>query len=161
MKCDRCGFDNGSGTESGKCMGCGIPIGPGKDDEKKYPFPTVWPDEEPLAVQGFWNVDELPDGYLGLRAIQQHQETWEDGVGANPWSGYRVEAFEATFRIGSPAHKTFGDADADTLADECPTCGCHTARIEKSTDGGGGWSTYISCVSCDHEFYGESGHAYL
>lgn len=153
IRCDRCGFDNGDDLgDSGRCAGCGIPLGPADDHERPAPGFRVPDRDRPFVVPDH-AVEQYPE-LEGVKTILRLDYEWGDGVGAAPY-GYHT-----TRRIQVVDLDAWDGADwfreDVVISDECPECGASLAVYSFSQDRAGiVGSRSLSCAACEHEHYRE------
>lgn len=142
MKCDACGFDMGNSLgESGKCGGCGTPLGPPDDHEVSCPGYTIHPDRhEPYIIDS--EDRKWYSNMGGVVVIRKKIIKWGRGIGAETY-GYYVKDAEEVVSLPewSDDH------------DECPECGNRRAVREYGFDGCVAGYSRLNCESCDYEFY--------
>lgn len=141
--CDRCGFDNGEQLgDSGRCAGCGIPLGPADDHDPPAPGFRVREDD-PAHVVTDADRERYPDALAGVVAVRRLAYEWGDGVGAAPY-GYFTRSRVQVVELG-----TFEGGRID-LPDECPECGHDRAVWGFHQDRAGiAWSESAECLTCE------------
>ena len=143
MKCDVCSFDMGHDLgESGRCAGCGTPLGPASDHDRPAPGIDVNPDyDDPFTVTEEMRMrnPKMEDRFL----ILECDIKWGRGIGAETY-GYYLKRLEEVVRVGGFAE-----------TDKCPECGDNRAVHEHGFDGCVAGYDRLTCNTCDHEYHDE------
>lgn len=150
ITCDACGFDMGDSlTDSGRCLGCGTPLGPADDHEPPAPGFRVGEDD-PAHVVTDADRERYPDALAGVVAVRRLNYEWGRGIGAEPY-GYFTRSQVLVIDLGEYDHR------AD-LPDACPECEAERALYGHHQDRAGiAWQTATECLTCGHTLHEDRG----
>ena len=143
MRCDVCGFDYSGASlgKSGRCEGCGTPLGPSSDHERPNPGISVSEYDGPYVVS---DEERRRDPKLDGRVlIRECDIRWGRGIGAETY-GYYLKRLEEVVYIAN-----FSEEEC------CPECGGLRAVHERGFDGAVAGYERLHCQTCEHEFIEE------
>lgn len=142
MICDVCRFNMGHDLgPSGRCEGCGTPLGPAEDHTVPGPGVSVLDGDEPYIVS---EDERLHDPRMEGRYIIFHNDVrWGRGIGAETYGYYTKKLSEVV------------DLSKHTDHTECPECGDNRALHKYGFDGCVASYTTVRCNTCSHEFVEE------
>lgn len=142
MICDVCSYDMGHDLgESGRCEGCGTPLGPSRDQKRPAPGIDVHSEYDDYVLV----TDEMRERNPKLegRFLIYHSEIkWGRGIGAETY-GYYIKKLSEVVSVSK-----FSEDHT-----ECPECGDNRALHKHGFDGAVAGYDTLRCNTCDYEYH--------